>query len=146
MKLIKQYSGIILAACLAACVLTAGCIGDSSLFRKTSAPSEPETGITAWISAMNSKDIPRLYALSPSVIRSNISEQDFTLANAGNMLLKPGIVFSDLEILNKTSDGQRATVKAMITMDRPGEGRIPLFYTFQLFFENGEWKVWTNDI
>jgi hypothetical protein len=146
MKLIKKYSGIMLAACLAACILTTGCVGDSSFFRKSSAQSEPETGIAAWISAMNSKDVPRLYALSPSVIRSNISEQDFIRANAGNLLLKPGIVFSEPEILNKTSDGQRATVKAMIPMDRPGEGRIPLFYTFQLFFENGEWKVWTNDI
>jgi hypothetical protein len=146
MKLIKQHSGIILATGLALCILTAGCVGDGSFFRKTSNPPEPETGITSWISAMNSKDIPRLYALSPLIIRSNISEQDFIQANTGNLLLQPGIIFSDPEILNKTSDGKKATIKAMITMDRPGEERIPLFYTFQLFFDYVEWKVWTNDI
>jgi hypothetical protein len=95
---------------------------------------------------MNSKDIPRLYALSPSIIRSNISEQDFIRANEDNLLLKPGVVFSNPEIINKTSDVSEATIKAMVVVDRPGSGSVPVFYTFHLFFEDGEWKVWTNDI
>ena len=148
MKLIQEYFGIILAACLALCILIAGCIGDDSLFRKTGVPPEPETGITSWISAMNGKDVPRSDALSPSVIRSNISEQDFIQANAGNLLLQPGIVFSGLEILNKTSDGKRATIKAMITMDRPGEGHIPLFTHFSCFLRtvNGRYGQMTSDV
>jgi hypothetical protein len=142
----KWYSGIIIAGCIAACIFIAGCTGNSSLFNKSSVQLQPETGIDNWIAALNSKDIPRLYTLSPSVIRSNISEQDFIRANEDNILLKPGVGFTDLEIINKTSDMSKATIKASVIVDQPGTGRTPVFYTFQLFFEDGEWKVWTNDI
>jgi hypothetical protein len=136
--------GIIICSAMAS-----GCIDSlpkTIVEKPASTIPEPEAGIATWISAMNSKDIPRLYALSPSVIRSNISEKEFIRANADNLLLQPGVVFSELEILNKTSEGSRATIIEWIAMDRPGQGRIPMKFTFRLFFENGEWKVWTEPL
>ena len=140
----KPCLGILLVVYLVFCILTTGCIENNSLFNKNNA-QQPEASIAEWVSAVNNKDIPVLYDLSPTIIRSNISEQDFVRENADNMLLQPGIVFTHLDILNKSSKGTKTIIQARIIMDTPTNKNIPVFITFYLVFENGKWKVWTVD-
>jgi hypothetical protein len=104
----------------------------------------PENSIATWVSAMNNKDVSQLYDLAPSEIRRNISRRDFVQANTENVLLKPGVIFSNPTILKKTSDGKHASLFIQLTMEKPGSDPITVYYTFYLVNEKDGWKVWTS--
>jgi hypothetical protein len=140
---------LVLILCIASALLISGCISPSSdLFKsKKNIPPDPETGIREWMDAMNQKDVHRLYVLAPDAIKSQINERDFVRANEDNNLLKPGVEFTNYDVLNKISDGYNASISAQLTMRRPADdGSVfatSLFYKFALFYEDGEWKIWT---
>lgn len=141
---------VIIALLLFAGIIVMGCTnsvaGNNSGFLKSR--PDPETGIVNWISAVNAKNIPRLYALSPDFVRQNITEKEFIESNVGNPILQPGFRFSNYEILNKTFDGNNARIQAILvasnsSISTNSSSGFPIFYNFILNYENGEWKVWT---
>jgi len=145
----KQYPGILLAVCLAGCVLIAGCLGGSSLFSKTSSLPEPETGINSWISAVNDRNLDRVYDLAPQSIKQQISLEEFLAAQRDNPLLAQGTVIQGFSVLNKTASGNDAAITAQITIHMPAsvnrsEQDISVFLKFVEIFEDGEWHVWTT--
>jgi hypothetical protein len=145
----KQYFGILLAICLAGCVLVASCLGGSSLFSKTRTLPEPETGITSWISAVNDRNFDRIYDLAPRSIKQQISLQEFLAAQRDNPLLAQGTVIQGFSVLNKTASGNDAAITAQITIHMPASVNrsgqdISVFLKFVEIFEDGEWHVWTT--
>ena len=70
--------------------------------------------------------------------------------NQNNPIFIPGTQFVDYKILNKTIEGDNATIVAYILTKVPGKTNdttaIPIYYKFILFYEDNEWKVWTVSI
>lgn len=149
MTVYNKYLGILLAVCLAGCVLVAGCLEGSSLFSKNHALPDPETGITSWISAVNDRNLDHVYELAPQSIKQQISLQEFTAAQHDNPLLAQGNVIQGFSVLNKTASGNEAVITAQITIHMPAsvnrsEQDISVFLKFVEIFEDGEWHVWTT--
>ena len=137
-----------MVAILVGATVTMGCTGMvPSGNVSTSVHPDPETGVVYWISAINDKNIPRLYELSPDSIRKNISEHDFILANQGNLFLKPGFKFLNYKVANKTVEGDNATIEAILdaslNMQSGNSTQVtPLLFNFNLTYEDNEWKIW----
>jgi hypothetical protein len=109
---------------------------------------DPETGIVNWMSAVNGKNLPKLYELSPGFIKKNVTEQEFIASNDGNIILEPGFKFSGYEIMNKTVQGNYANIRAVLiasnsSLTTNATTGVPIFYNFIFSYENNEWKVWT---
>jgi hypothetical protein len=141
---------VVLAMLLFAGIIVMGCTNpltsNNSGFQKLR--PDPETGIVNWMSAVNEKNIPRLYALSPDFVRRNVTEKEFIESNVGNPILQPGFIFTNYEIINKTGEGNYARIKAILvatnsSISTNSSSGFPIFYNFILYYENGEWKAWT---
>ena len=113
---------------------------------------DPETGLQEWMTAINAKNINRLYTLSPNQIRKQVTLDQFTKDNTENYLLKPGYVFIDYTILNKTVNQTTAIITAQLNLQVPASQNLnktqifPVSYKFFLVFEDGEWKIWNIPI
>ena len=139
---------LIIACILFGAIITMGCMNSFPGANNTPvARPDPETGLVYWISAVNEKNVPRLYELSPDFIKKNITENDFILANQGNPLLKPGFKFVNYSIENKTLNGDNATIKTVLeasfgTSNGNSTQVTPLFFNFNLTYQDNEWKIW----
>ena len=139
--------GLVILVCIAGCTTPA--------FEKNTtqpilvSPSNPESGIQNWIDAFNARNIDLVYNMSPDEIKKQISLSDFRKANVNNSLLNPGNTFLNFTAYDKTQNGTYAQIKAQILLKIPPNPNntngtlVPVQYTFALFFEHGEWKVWT---
>lgn len=109
---------------------------------------DPETGVVAWIDAVNRKDVGELYLLAPSSIRKQVSYEDFVVVNKNTTFLQPGYEFTGYTLQNKSENRTCATITAWLVLHKPANipssepGDIPLFFTFNLVYEDGRWRVW----
>ncbi len=100
------------------------------------------------MTAINAKNINRLYTLSPDQIREQVTLEQFTKDNTENYLLQPGYVFIGYTILNKTVNQTTATITAQLNLQVSASQNLnqtkvfPVIYKFFLVFEEGEWKIW----
>ena len=131
-------------------IVVCGCVGsDTYVGNNNSLQPDPETGIVAWISAINAHDINGFYNLEPDEIKEQISEQQFDIENMNNTLLQQDKSITRYKILNETSNATMANIKAVVLLHQnvPGNSpqteTIPIFINFEEWFEHGEWKVWT---
>jgi hypothetical protein len=108
----------------------------------------PETGIQNWINAINQKDIVRLYDLSPDEIKRELTLDQFREENSNNTLLQPGYGFVNYTVVDKKQNGTYAQIFAQVWKQYPPNPQnklgpeVPVYYTFALFYEHNEWKIW----
>jgi hypothetical protein len=145
----KSYKATVVLCCIILVVLSTGCTQPSLFVKPAVVPSsDPESGIIQWMDAMNRHDVPQLYHLAPSSLRSNISLEEFSLINQNNVYFSRNVSFVSYEILNKTVSSDIVDIRATLVTDHFPAGRdleknIPIFFHFTLIRENGEWKIWT---
>jgi hypothetical protein len=151
MKSVSIQIWKLLICCIIGFSAISGCVHQNP--KITSAnniiPPDPESGIQNWIDAVNSKNVSRLYDLAPGEIKKQVNEQQFKLDNHDNLILKPGLTFKpEFTEITKSVNRLNATIKAQLFLQNSNElngstSEIAVQYIFYLFFENGEWKVWT---
>jgi hypothetical protein len=131
-------------------IVVCGCSAvDTSVLSKSSPQPDPETGIIAWIDAINAHDVSGLYNLAPEGIRDQVSLEQFSNANTNNTLLTQDKAITGYNILNETSNATMANIKVALLLRQNVSANsvqtetIPLYLNFEEWFENGEWKVWT---
>jgi hypothetical protein len=131
-------------------VVVCGCMtADGSGGNKNTTQPDPETGVVAWIAAMNTHDASNLYYLAPDELKAQISEQQFVTANMNNTLLEPDKSFIGYKIMNETGNATLAHLEVMVLLNQnqpsnaTKRGTIPLFMNFAEWYEHGEWKVWS---
>jgi hypothetical protein len=148
----KWLSAFVILLIILILVSATGCttIQQNVLSGKTTARSiDPETGIQSWMTAINQKDVSRLYNLAPDEIKQRVSYEQFVNGNKNNTLLKPGLTFTQYIVLNETFNDTAANIKAVLALQIPNSQNstqaetIGVNYDFILLFEHGEWKVWT---
>jgi len=113
---------------------------------------EPETGIAAWIVAVNDRDYGAVYELMPSSKRAGITKEQYIQLNRDNPspFLASGLVVTDFIILDKRVDGVNATINAGLQTTRfssernESRGLETIFFTFEETVEDNKWKVWTR--
>jgi len=111
--------------------------------------TDPESGIYNWMGAMNTRDYARLYAISPSGIKQNISFNDFRSVNEDNIFFRDNVTFIDFQVLNKTSTGNIISIEAALEASKAdyltkNVSNFVIFYGFDESYENNEWKVWAR--
>jgi hypothetical protein len=149
--MLKQYlihgciaMGLIMLIVICGCTAT-----DSSMLSKSLPQPDPETGIIAWMEAINAHDVSGLYNLAPEGIRDQVSLEQFVNANTNNTLLASDKEITGYKILNETSNATMANIKVALLLHQNVSANsaetetIPLYLNFEEWFENGEWKVWT---
>jgi len=139
-----------IAVVLVVLIIACGCTSvNTSVADQSSSLPDPETGINAWIDAVNAHDINGFYNLAPNEIKEQIPEQQFITANTNNPLLQQDRSITGYKILNETSNATMANIKVMVSLRQDVSANstqteiIPLYLNFEEWFENGEWKVWT---
>ena len=110
---------------------------------------DPETGVAAWISAVNNHDINRIYDLTPGQLKDRISRQDFLQVQQNNTFLAPGNTITRYTVMARSVSDNSAALTVELFMTSPAAGTkegevIPVYIKFIEVFENGEWKVWTT--
>jgi hypothetical protein len=137
------------------CMIAPGCVDSvpKNLVQKPQAiMPEPETGIAAWIVAVNDRDFGAVYDLMPVSKRAGISREQYIRLNRENPspFLASEPVVTDFFILDKHADGLNATISAGLQTTRPSVDpntdpvQEMVFFTFEETFEDYEWKVWTR--
>ncbi len=140
--------GILVFVSIAGCATSLHPQLNSTIEKSTDALPDPETGLQEWMTAINAKNINRLYTLSPDQIREQVTLEQFTKDNTENYLLQPGYVFIGYTILNKTVNQTTATITAQLNLQVSASQNLnqtkvfPVIYKFFLVFEEGEWKIW----
>jgi hypothetical protein len=141
------YTGIIAGLVIA--VSVCGCVSHPDLFSKNISQPDPDTGIDAWVQAMNAHDTVQLYYLAPEEVQTQVSLAQFEKDNANNTLLQSDKFISGYQTLNETRNATTANIKAVVSLHQnvPGNSTqtqtIPLYLNFEEWYENGGWKVWT---
>ena len=145
MKKYLKYGCIVVG--ILVLVLACGCTAVNSSVSGDNSHQDPETGLIAWIDAVNAHDVNGLYNLAPDWMKDNISLEQFTSANANNTLMTPDKSITGYKILNETSNTTIANIKVAVFLHQnvPGNSTqtqtIPLYLNFEEWFEHGEWKV-----
>jgi hypothetical protein len=136
-------------------LMTAGCVdpGPKILVQKPAAAiPEPETGIAAWITAVNERNFGTVFDLLPVSKRAGITKEDFIQFNRENPspFLASGPVITDFFVMEKKVEGQNATIVAGLQTHSSQSGQNgsstdqTVFFTFHETYEDYEWKVWTS--
>jgi hypothetical protein len=146
---------IVMMGLVICCVVMPGCI-DSIPKNLAEKPArvlpEPETGIAAWIVAVNDRDFGAVYNLMPASKRTGITQEQYIQLNRENPspFLASGLVVTDFMILKKHVEGRNATITAGLQTIRYSSDinatpvHETVFFTFEETFEDYEWKVWTR--
>jgi len=139
-----------IAAGLLVLVVVCGCTeGYTSILSKSPPEPDPETGIIAWINAINTHDVGGFYDISPREIRDHVSLEQFANENKNNTLLMPDKSITGYKILNETGNTTIANIKVIMFLHKNVSAglmqteTIPLYLNFEEWYENGEWKVWS---
>lgn len=137
------FAGLLLLA------LAIGCTSVSmSDFSKKSNQPDPETGIVSWINAINNKDIARVYDLEPDEFKQKISLNQFVSANKDNSFMGPNSTITGYTIVNKTNNATVANLVVVVYWQGPISPNstkmqtLPIYYKFEEFYEDDEWKIW----
>jgi len=110
---------------------------------------DPETGIQMWIEAVNEGDIDRLYDLAPDEIKEQRTLAQFKVDNLNNTFLQPGNYFINYNVIDKQQNATYAEIIAQVFFHQPANQQntpgtdIPIQYKFALYYQHGEWKIWT---
>jgi hypothetical protein len=147
-------SAFIMLGIVICALIAAGCMdpGPKPLFQKPPAAiPEPETGIAAWIVAVNERNFGGVYDLLPVSKRSGITKEGFIQFNRENPspFIASGPVITDFFVLEKKVDGQNATMvvglqtRGNLSGQDASDTSRTVFFTFYETFEEYEWKVWT---
>jgi hypothetical protein len=138
--------GIVLCA-----VMAAGCTDSITkpIQKPPAAIPEPETGIVAWIMAVNDHDFVSVYDLAPYSVKKQVGLQEFIAAQRDNPLLAQGNVIKGYTIMDKTASGNDSAITAQLIIHSPSkvnqsEQDIALYIKFVETFEDGAWHVWTE--
>lgn len=140
-------AGFIILLLLSGSVI--GLLNSKTFSGGSSGPSsDPETGLQQWIAAVNGRDVNRLYDLAPDDLKEQIPLDQFKQENLNNTLFRTGYYLSNYTLLNKQQNGTSAQIDAEVSLHQPGglespARDIPVLYKFALFYEHGEWKIWT---
>ena len=99
--------------------------------------------------AVNAGNVDRLYDLAPDEIKEQRTLVQFEGDNRNNTFLQPGYDFTGYRVIDKKQNGTYAQIIAEVHYQQPeNQGtpgtKAPRLYTFDLFYEHGEWKVWTD--
>ena len=110
---------------------------------------DPETGIHLWMNAMNTGNGDRLYDLAPDEIKEQMTLVQFQKDNLNNAFTHPGYVLNTYHVIDKIQNGTYAQIVAEVYYQQTGTGGktemgAPIWYTFDLFYEHGEWKLWAD--
>jgi hypothetical protein len=113
---------------------------------------EPETGVAAWITAVNDRNFGAVYDLLPVSKRAGMTKEGFIKFNQENPspFLASGPVITDFFVMEKKVEGQNATIVAGLQTQRTTPGLNAsnagetVFFTFHEMYEDYEWKVWTS--
>jgi len=135
-------------------VMSAGCmdsIPKNLVQKQPQAVPEPETGIAAWIIAVNDRNYGAVYDLLPLSKRAGITQEQFIQFNQENPspFLSSGLVITDFWIMEKKVDGLNVTITAGFETTRASSGGNDspaspvVFFTFNEIYEENEWKLWT---
>ena len=146
---------IVMLGLVVCCTTAPGCVDSmpKNLVQKPQvAMPEPETGIAAWIVAVNDRNYGAVYDLLPSSKRAVISREQYIRFNQENPspFIASGPVVMDFFLLDKHADGMNATIKAGLqtTFSTSTGNESPrqetVFFTFEEIFEESEWKVWVK--
>jgi len=147
MKIITSL--IIPVSCILMLVMVTGCMTATA---NASLPhiADPENAIKIWIDAVNARDYPKLYALSPEYIRQGITMKNFIKAQDGNPMMATGSQIVDYQVLDRKTGSDNATFTVQLILQISGSGanatvsNIPVYLKFTEFFEQGNWHVWTD--
>jgi len=139
--------GILLCA-----ILAAGCTDSIPKTLNQKPPvaiPEPESGIAAWIVAVNDHDFVRVYDLAPYSVKKQVGLQEFIAAQRDNPLLAQGNVIKGYTIMDKTASGNDSAITAQLIIHSPAkinqsDQDIALYIKFVETFEDGAWHVWTT--
>jgi hypothetical protein len=145
---------IVMLGLVILCVMSAGCmdsIPKNFIQKQPRAVPEPESGIAAWIVAVNDRDYGAVYDLLPSSKRAGITQEQFIQSNKENPspFITSGLVITDFWIMEKKVDGLNATITAGFETSRGSSGgndspaSPTVFFTFNEIYEENGWKVWT---
>ena len=131
-------------------------IGSFNVFLSKNPPAEksqvpsvdPEQGLQNWIEAVNGRNIDRIYDLSPDDIKQQRTLVQFREDNINNTILRPGYYFLNYSVINKKQNGTYAQIIAQVFLHQPENSgslgpEVPLQYKFALYYQHGEWKIWT---
>jgi hypothetical protein len=116
---------------------------------KSSIPStDPETGILMWLDAVNGRNIDRVYDLAPDEIKQQVTLARFKDDNLNNTFLQPGNNFLNFSVIDKKQNGTYAQIIAQVWFRQSANQSvqmtdIPINYKFALYYQHGEWKIWT---
>lgn len=124
-------------------------LGSRNMAKTAVFSNDPETGIKMWIDAANQKDINRLYDLAPDEIKQQMTLARFEEANLNSSILQPGSSIASYDVIDKKQNGTFAQINARVFLLPPGaqgnlSQEIPVSDHFDLFYEHGEWKIWTD--
>jgi hypothetical protein len=143
----KQFrwigAGVLIILFIAGCfvVLSQNRNGKSTL------PSmDPETGIQMWIETVNGRNIDRLYDLAPDEIHHQVTLSQFKDENRNNVFLQPGNKFLNYSVIDKKQNETFAQIIAQVWFQQTvnqSNKEDPLQYRFALYYQHGEWKIWT---
>jgi|GEM_PF-1766799 hypothetical protein len=118
-------------------------------FGKSSSPlTDPERGIQNWIEAVNQRNINRVYDLAPDEIKQQRTLAQFKEDNLNNTFLQPDHYFINYTVIDKKQNATYAQIIAQIFLHQPADqgtlgSEVPIQYKFALYYEHGEWKLWT---
>jgi hypothetical protein len=112
--------------------------------------TDAETGIQMWIAAVNARDLDRVYDLAPDTIKQRINLTPFKESNINNSFLQPGNFYSDYTVIDKEQNATDAQIDAQLFFNQSADmgnasHETPISYRFGLYYEHGEWKIWTLD-
>jgi hypothetical protein len=132
-------------------ILACGCLATkpSGLSENPSLQPDPDTGLIAWMEAINTHDVTGLYNLAPEEIRDQVSLDQFEKANMNNSLMTQDKAVTGYKILNETGNATMTNIRVELLLrqnvsaDSLQTETIPLYLNFEEWYEKGEWKVWT---
>jgi hypothetical protein len=112
--------------------------------------TDAETGLQMWIAAVNARDLGRVYDLAPDAVKQQISLAQFKENNLNNSFLQPGDYYSDYSLIDKVQNATFGQIHAQLIFNQSAEKgntstETPMSYRFGLYYEHGEWKIWTLD-
>jgi hypothetical protein len=151
----EKITMMILLGMVLAGIFPAGCIGPAQGKvpgnLQTTIP-DPETGIAAWIMAVNDRDYGAVYDLLPVSKQAGISRSAFIRMNreTPSPFLASGPVITGYYIVNTTSEGRNVSFFTGLQTTRissESNGTLvnqTVFFTFDETYEDNSWKVWTR--
>jgi len=142
----KFVNLILIALLLAACSLGSGSDTLPTPEINTNSAPDPESAVTAYLSAWNNGDYVAMYGMLSTESRNSISLEDFQ-ARYANVATQANLFGVDYEILQTLINPQTAQVGYRVTLNSAVLGPITRDTSMDLSLESGSWRVvWSDSI